>query len=141
VTRRWRAVGLLLGTALLAAGCDDAPGDVEACLRAAWAGIRSIAEDRAHRFLGKVGEDRARCRGGARAVARRPGPWVDWPNYWATGDAGSRAARWGDRTRFLRPDARGLDGEGFQQFLVVGSESVGAARIHVDDTAHFAIYR
>ena len=72
-------------------GCGNAPGDLEACVRTVWSGLRPVAEDRARRFLGKVDEERARCRGGARAVEARRGPWVDWPAYWATGDAGSRA--------------------------------------------------
>ena len=86
---RRHAGGLFLGVGLLVAGCGNTPADLEACVRTVWAGLRPVAEDRAQRFLGKVGEDRARCRGGARAVALRPGPWVDWPHYWATGDAGS----------------------------------------------------
>ena len=31
----------------------------------------------------------ARCRGGDRAAAFRTTPYVDWTNYWATGDSAS----------------------------------------------------
>ena len=110
VTVRQRAAGLALGLGLLAAGCGNTPADLEACARAVWAGLRPVAEDRAQRFLGKVGEERARCRGGARAVEFRRGPWVDWPHYWATGDGGSRLSPSGGGPRFLRPDRRGVDG-------------------------------
>ncbi len=82
---------LLLAAGLLVGGCGNAPGDLEACVRTVWSGLRPVAEDRARRFLGQVAEERARCRGGARAAEARRGPWVDWPAYWATGDAGSRA--------------------------------------------------
>src|SRR6185312_14684790 len=53
-------------------------------------GPGAVAGDRSERFLGKVGEDSASCRGGERAVAGRPRPWIDWQNYWATGDTDSR---------------------------------------------------
>ena len=107
---RSRAGWLVLAAGLIVGGCGNAPGDLEACVRTAWGGLRPVAEDRARRFLGQVDEERARCRGGVRAAEARRGPWVDWPAYWATGDAGSRVpgASWGGR--FLRPDQRGLDG-------------------------------
>ena len=49
-----------------------------------------IAATRGERFLGKVTEDAARHRGGERAISERPRPWIDWRNYWATGDADSK---------------------------------------------------
>jgi hypothetical protein len=103
---------LVLGAGLLVGGCGNAPPDLEACLRTLWGGFRPVAEDRAQRFLGKVDESRARCRGGARAVELRRGPWVDWPHYWATGDAGTRMAVTGapGRIHLLQPDRRGIDG-------------------------------
>jgi hypothetical protein len=107
---RSRAGWLVLAAGLIVGGCGNAPGDLEACVRTVWSGLRPVAEDRARRFLGQVDEGRARCRGGARAAEARRGPWVDWPAYWATGDAGSRTpgASWGGR--FFGPDQRGLDG-------------------------------
>jgi hypothetical protein len=105
-----RALWLVLGAGLLIAGCGNTPADLEACLRTVWAGLRPVAEDRVHRFLGQVGDERARCRGGARALEVRRGPWVDWPRYWATGDGGSRMPSPDLGIRLLRPDQRGIDG-------------------------------
>ena len=101
---------LAVGVGLLIGGCGNTPADLEACVRSAWTGLRPLAADRARRFLGKVEEDRARCRGGARAVELRRDPWVDWSHYWATGDGSSRMSAAGGGLRFLRPDRRGIDG-------------------------------
>lgn len=60
-----------------------------ACNKAVLAGVRKIAETRDLRFEGKVSENNALCRGGARAMQFRNTPWVDWSNYWGTGDATS----------------------------------------------------
>ena len=54
-------------------------------------GARPLADSRERRFLGKVQAATARCRGGDTAVARSDVPWVDWSNYYATGDAGSKS--------------------------------------------------
>jgi hypothetical protein len=62
------------------------PQAITVCSR----GPGAVAADRSERFLGKVGEDTASCRGGEKAVAGRPLPWIDWQNYWATGDAQSQ---------------------------------------------------
>src|SRR5262249_9701217 len=67
---------------------------LDSCLTYYTGGFRPIATDRAERFLGKVQKDTARCRGGEKAVDRRDQPWVDWQNYWATGDETSRAVDW-----------------------------------------------
>jgi len=69
-----------------------------------------VAEERTARFLGKVQEDTARCRGGDAAGDRRRQPWVDWANYWATGDAGSKAPGSRSVAWHLGPDGRGIDG-------------------------------
>ena len=53
--------------------------------------IQKVAKTREQRFLGKVPEATARCLGGKRAESLREGPWLDWPNYSAVGDATSRA--------------------------------------------------
>jgi hypothetical protein len=45
-----------------------------------------IPDTRAPRFQGKVSEATALCRGGYQAVQFRGTPWVDWGNYWGTGD-------------------------------------------------------
>jgi len=51
----------------------------------------------------------AACRGSDRAVKFRSTPWVDWANYWATGDSSSKS-----RSLFnvghLGPNGRGIDG-------------------------------
>lgn len=94
-------------------GSAPAATDVKACIEMVDGGLRPIAEDRSNRFDGKVEEATARCRGGDRAAAWRHTPWVDWANYWATGDAstkneGSKAiTRLGEH---LRPNGRGVDG-------------------------------
>jgi hypothetical protein len=69
------------------------------CLKMAREGFRPIGPDRMHRFLGKVQEDTANCRGGEEAVQYRPLPWVDWQNYWGTADASSKGRRWTWQTR------------------------------------------
>ena len=107
---RRRASWLVLAAGLVIAGCGNTPGDLEACARSVWGGVRPVAEDRTRRFLGQVGDERARCRGGARALELRRGPWVAWPLYWATGDGGSRVTGIELGEPFLRPDQRGLDG-------------------------------
>src|SRR5580658_7008899 len=48
-----------------------------------------IPDARAPRFQGKVSEATALCRGGAQALQFRATPWVDWGNYWGTGDLSS----------------------------------------------------
>jgi hypothetical protein len=102
------AVSLLLTFLLLAvSGCISIdPQELSVCSR----GPGAIATDRSERFLGKVGEDTAHCRGGERAVSERPRPWVDWRNYWATGDASSKVT--GFRALFggLGGNGRGIAG-------------------------------
>jgi hypothetical protein len=62
---------------------------LKACAEAVLAGIRKIAPTRDVRFEGKVSEAETLCRGGQRALQFRNTPWVDWSNYWGTGDASS----------------------------------------------------
>lgn len=87
---------------------------IEACLSSAKSGLLEVPDDRAERFLGKVQEDTALCRGGERAVRFRDTPWVDWQYYFATGDADSLDPS-GKQARtkigeHLYPDGRGIDG-------------------------------
>jgi hypothetical protein len=72
--------------------------------------LRPIADERADRFQGKVDEARARCWGGERAVAQRDTPWVDWANYWAAGDAGSRSDQQDKKLHVTDRNKRGIDG-------------------------------
>jgi Animal haem peroxidase len=62
------------------------------CVSAADRGFRKLAVDQLHRFLGKVNDDTAGCRGGETAQKYRRTPFVDWTNYWGTGDAHSRSS-------------------------------------------------
>ncbi len=62
---------------------------LKACAGAVLSGFRKIAATRDVRFEGKVSDANALCRGGQRALQFRDTPWVDWSNYWGTGDASS----------------------------------------------------
>ena len=73
--------------------------------------IQTVAKTREQRFLGKVPDTTARCLGGKHAESLRVGPWLDWPNYWAAGDATSLApARLLAHAKVLGPNAHGIDG-------------------------------
>ena len=61
------------------------------CAEKAADGVRLIASTRDARFQGKVMQSTAECRGGEPALARRSQPWVDWANYFATGDESSKS--------------------------------------------------
>jgi hypothetical protein len=88
---------------------DDAAID-RACREVFARGLRPIAEQRTERFLGKVTEAHARCWGGAKAVAHRTTPWVDWSNYWGTGDLTSKSEPSDTGSRILDRNQRGIDG-------------------------------
>ena len=60
--------------------------ELKACVKAVFSGLRAVAATRDMRFEGKVEEKTALCRGGQRALQFRNTPWVDWSNYWGTGD-------------------------------------------------------
>jgi len=73
--------------------------------------IQKVAKTREQRFLGKVPDTTARCLGGKYAESLREGPWLDWPNYWAAGDATSRApARLLANAKVIGPNAHGING-------------------------------
>jgi len=72
--------------------------------------IQMVATTREQRFLGKVPESTARCLGGNRAEGLREGPWLDWPSYWAAGDATSLApARLLSNAKVIGPNAHGIN--------------------------------
>jgi hypothetical protein len=72
--------------------------------------IQTVAKTREQRFLGKVPETTARCLGGKRAESLREGPWLDWSNYWAAGDATSLApARLLSGAKVIGPNAHGIN--------------------------------
>ena len=80
------------------------------CVAYATGGLRDVAADRAERFLGKVSEDTARCRGGEAAAAWRKTPWLDWPQYWSAGGDQSRFSGMLSRVNLLSPNIRGING-------------------------------
>ena len=103
---------LLLTSLLLAvSGCASLnPKELSSCFTYVTRGPRDVATDRSERFLGKVREDTARCRGGERTLQERPLPWVDWRNYWATGDADSKVPGFGALFGNLGGNGRGIRG-------------------------------
>src|SRR5215475_12429456 len=70
---------------------DSSPAELVACAKLVGDGFRLIAEHRDDRFLGKVQEGTALCRGGPKATKFLATPWVDWSMYWGAGDESSRA--------------------------------------------------
>lgn len=92
---------------------DDETSVKRACVNMLKEGFRPIDENRQTRFLGKVAADTALCRGGEHAVKYRHTPWVDWANYWATGDSSSLKDGAKAKTKLgehLKPNGRGIDG-------------------------------
>lgn len=114
MTMKKKAVGgfAVLGVmvALVASFLVWSGSVANACVELVEGGFRPIAVERSQRFLGKVQENTARCRGGERAVALRDVPWVDWSNYWATADRSSRAGFDFMPLKRMGRDARGIDG-------------------------------
>lgn len=80
------------------------------CLHYAFGGFRAVATDRAQRFLGKVEESTARCRGGDAAARWQTTPWLDWQQY--RGAAGKESLLGGiaGKLGFLSPNRRGVSG-------------------------------
>jgi len=101
-----------LPCAALLAGCASPSSHEELadCAAMLSRGFRPVASERDQRFQGKVAEDVARCRGGERAVQFRAMPYVDWANYWATGDATSFAPGSDSVGAHLTRNGRGIDG-------------------------------
>ena len=95
---------------ILFAACSFQTADLRDCTTYALGGLRKVADERSGRFLGKVEEDTARCRGGDKAVALRYTPWIDWQNYWAAGDGTSKARGPSGEHIHLSPNGRGIDG-------------------------------
>lgn len=98
------------GAMLLLAGCVSSREELKSCAELVNSGFRPVAKERTERFQGKVQEATALCRGGEKAVAHRGTPYVDWANYWATGDAGSMYPGTSSVGRHLYPNGRGIDG-------------------------------
>ncbi len=65
---------------------------LSACWTMVWAGFRPVADvKRTERFLGKVDRATAICRGVDDYELYAATPWVDWSNYWGSGDESSKA--------------------------------------------------
>ncbi|HXW14690.1 MAG TPA: peroxidase family protein, partial [Terriglobia bacterium] len=68
---------------------EEEAAELKACAEMAAGGFLKIPNTRDQRFLGKVTESTARCRGGQYAVQYRMTPWIDWSRYWGAGDSSS----------------------------------------------------
>jgi hypothetical protein len=106
---------LLCGLSSSAAAQSDVEGvskdglkSISACRKLLQ--VRPIAATRDQRFLGKVAESTALCRGGEHAVHYRDVPWLDWPNYWGTGDASTLTPGIFLSEGRTSPNGRGVDG-------------------------------
>jgi len=103
-----------LPLSLLLAACASPPDGqssaLDDCVKMVAGGLRPLAAERGERFLGKVSGDVARCRGGDKAAAFRSTPYVDWANYWATGDASSLSPGTTGVGLHLSRNGRGIDG-------------------------------
>jgi hypothetical protein len=104
-----RRASWILAFMPLLVSCVSSPRELADCAAMGAAGFRPIASERDQRFLGKVQEATARCRGGKKAVTYREEPWVDWSNYWGTGDAATRKGSFFSLGHF-DPNCRGIDG-------------------------------
>jgi len=107
--------GLLVVSCLAAIAQNSGPTnpkkqemlELQACAAAALQGFRPIADNRAQRFQAKVTLLTASCRGGQKAVQYRFTPYVDWSNYWGTGDLSSLPKGY---LSTAIPQARGVNG-------------------------------
>src|SRR5579871_2407455 len=89
---------------------EDELATIAACTKTFVGGLPPIAADRTGRFEGKVDWAHALCRGGDKAVGGMGVPWVDWQNYWATGNAGSKSARMDAGSFITGRNMRGING-------------------------------
>jgi hypothetical protein len=108
--KRKALIGLITLAVVLGAYPTIRHSRFGSCVAYAVGGFRNVSTERSSRFLGKVTEDAARCRGGEAAVAWRDTPWLDWPLYWSAGGTASRAAGWLSKLGFLSPNRRGING-------------------------------
>jgi len=101
-----------LATALVVLGAYPFFKSMEfgSCLAYTFGGFRDVATDRADRFLGKVQENTAHCRGGEAAGLWRTTPWLDWQRYWGAAGPESVFGGIANRLGFLSPNRRGIDG-------------------------------
>ena len=115
MTRLTRSLAAATLAALLCAcatqgGEQGALTDARDCIDMVAGGLRPLAKERDQRFNGKVGEDVATCRGSDKAAEFRTTPYVDWANYWATGDSTTLYPGTSNVGRHLSANGRGIDG-------------------------------
>ena len=106
-------IAAVIGQAYAGTEPRDRLGELKDCKTFIMRGFREIPEERNKRFLGKVSKETANCRGGSKAVKYRHTPWIDWANYWAAGDASTKALQGPTFTalgKHLKPNGRGIDG-------------------------------
>jgi Animal haem peroxidase len=108
--KRTFLLGLLIALVLLGAYPFLRQTRVVSCFAYALGGFREVAQERAARFLGKVHEDSARCRGGEPAVIWRNAPWIDWQLYSAAAGPESRVSDLRGTLGFLSLNSRGING-------------------------------
>jgi hypothetical protein len=99
----------MIGTISPAIAEEDFLDVAKACVEDVSRGLPMIADERTSRFLGKGSESHVRCSGGSKAVAHMGTPWVDWQNYWATGDGQSRSTRLDPSLRLIDRNERGIN--------------------------------
>ncbi len=131
--------GLLLALAAFLAASYVGGYDYLSCAEQIVRGPRPVATDRADRFLGKPGPAALACRGDARAQAHADTPWVDWTNYWSTGDQASRSREW---LGFIEPVRRLLkDGFGETGALIdLEYQRLELVRFNLFDNATYRDY-
>jgi hypothetical protein len=140
---------LLISLLLTVPGCASLdPKELSSCFTYLSRGPRDVAIDRSERFLGKVREDTARCRGGERTVNERPRPWVDWRNYWATGDAGSKVTGlgalfgdWGGNGRGIRGALLDLEFQRMEMIKFNLFDNSGTYTTYTQDPAGVSTHR
>jgi hypothetical protein len=111
----FQLAGVCVATLLVNHSSAEEINSFDACRDMVAGGLRPFPDDRAKRYQGKVGKEAtAICRGGEKATLYRATPWVDWSNYYATGDASTRAQDGYEAItslgEHLEPDGRGIDG-------------------------------
>src|SRR4029450_6160624 len=118
-----RYVNPLLVALLICTAGSCKENELQSCIDKVLAGSKPIAETRNQRFEGKVSEDTARCRGGEKAVEARSVPWLDWANYYGTGEQSARSSE--------QSDFRGIGGA----LLDIERERVELIRFNLFDNS------
>lgn len=99
---------IVLTGLLLLSGCDALEPEISCLSVLMQDDIQHVAKTREQRFLGKVTGRRAHCLGGDHAVALNRNPWLDWPNFWGTGDSLSLSSS-PLASSFFGPNERGIN--------------------------------